>query len=240
MITTKEKIKSICNYKEETKILPSRVQLMYIDFVIEDSKEIKLEKQRKNRDITIDTILGNKSEEDWSDEFLPFTESTDEFELGVIGPKVQTMNVQSNKFTNYDDLYFDLINFLEKNTQNNCTNLIQCLIIPETTSDDFQTNYRKIVSKIMMASSYIAMTGRIGPATSAIIGRNIFNYLPEGNLSGIEIIYDENIDPDKIICCRSNNHDQSGIILFDNSINNQYFLNGTNNWINQYCWFWVN
>lgn len=243
MITTKEKIKSICNYKEETKILPSKIQLMYIDFVIEDSKEIKLERQRLNRDITIDTILGEKSATDWSNEFSPFIESNDE--LGVIAPKVQCINAQSNKFTNYDDLYLDLINFIEKNTQSNSTNtkyntIPNVVLIPEITSDDFQTNYRKIVTKINMASYFIATTGRIGSATSAIIGSNIFKYLKEDVLSGINIIHDENIDPNKIICCRSNKPDQSGVILLDNSINNQYFLNETNNWINQYCWFWVN
>jgi hypothetical protein len=99
-------------------------------------------------------------------------------------------------------------------------------------------NFRRIVTKIMHASNFIATEGRIGPAKAVIVGEKNWHWFSEkNNLGGIQVILDKNISPNKIIVTRGGSIDSSGIICIKNTTDNTYFLKETPSWEKQYVWF---
>ena len=84
------------------------------------------------------------------------------------------------------------------------------------------------------------MEGRIGPGTGVLIGQNIANKVDLSALSssGMSVIIEPIIDPDKVIVCRGGSADSSGIILMSYPNDGRYFLKETPySWSRQYCWF---
>lgn len=243
MITTKE-IKNICNYSDK-QVNGGSIQLMYVDMVSTDDEEYQRQIKQQNRELVVDAILDDKVDElnifrqnqvvDVSSQYNP--SST----MGVISPKIMQINMTSQRFESYDKVWNEIVDFLNKNTQNPKV-INQSLDI--TLQGDFEVDYRKIISKILISSNIIAMDGRIGPSTSLIYGKKFIPYInwhlaqhDDEKLGNMYVYLSDKIDDDKIIICKSNNIDQPGLLLIDNSQTGQYFFNKTPNWHKQYCWF---
>jgi hypothetical protein len=246
-MTIKDKIKDICNYSEK-QINGNFAQLMYVDMISSEDEEYQRMIKQQNRELVVDAILDDKVEElnifrqnkisDVSDVSSQYNTSST---MGVVSPKIIQINMTSQRFESYDKVWNEVVDFLNKNTQN--TKVInQSLDI--TLQGDFEVDYRKIISKILMSSNIIAMDGRIGPSTSIIYGKKFTPYInwhlkqhDDDKISNMFTYFSDKIDDDKIIICRSNNIDQPGLLLIDNSKTGQYFFNQTPNWQKQYCWF---
>lgn len=264
MTTFKDKLKTITSFREELdkQALP-QAQIMYIDMISEDDEEYMRELKKQNRDLAIDILLDEKEESEWSNRHITVERDEDVSSLynnpskysGVIAPKVMSMNVQSKQFTGYENLYSEVIEFLENQTQNGKTlyNVTSSSLtftpsndVDKTYEENEAINSRKIITKIMMASNIISTQGRIGPGKSVLVGTNIISKYPSitnnldenGMMGGMLFIVEPGIDPDKIIVCRGSNADQPGIILMTYPNDNRFFLKETDfSWHRQYCWF---
>ena len=246
MITFKDKLKTICNYSEVNKTMPTNASVNYMDFVYEND-ELKREIKRKHRKLTIDTILDEVEENgDYSESNVSDWSDTS-FE--TISPKIMSLNITSQSYLDDEELYNKVINFLEVNTKKKHSMPLGLDYVAtnnphSTLEENIQINFRKIVTKIMHASNYIAVEGRMGPGTAIIVGKKNWNWFNEYNvgshnmLSAISIILDDNISPDKIIVARAdNNNNGPGLILINNLFDNNYYLKETPNWDKQYVWF---
>ena len=243
-MTISDKLKLICNYEEKS-INSNKVSLPYIDFITEDDIEyINLIKSQR-RDLLIDITLGDKDESEWYDrldDIIPMGG------LVITAPQISTLNMNSNLYNDQIEIYDDVIKFLDKNTtQPTPQNVgLSTLNLCKSTLPTDGSRYRRIVTKIIQCSNMIAHQGRIGPGTSVIFGKNnielmeeIIPHIGSNSLGGLEILVDENIDPDKIIVCRGNKIDSAGLIVIEDSTNKQFFMKGTLTWYKQYCWFWI-
>jgi hypothetical protein len=261
MITFKDKLKNLTSFREELdKTSLPQAQIMYMDMISEDDEEYMRELKSHNRDLAIDILLDDKDESEWENRhILPERKDVDVSSqyntgsqyTGVIAPKIMSMNVQSKQFTGYENLYSEVIDFLEKQTQNSKTNVP--LFIPtndsnKTNLENEEINSRRLITKIMMASNIIATQGRIGPGKSVLVGTNVISKYPSlinslddnGMIFGLLFIVETGIDPDKIIVCRGSNADQSGIILITYPNDVRFFLKETDfSRHRQYCWFSV-
>jgi hypothetical protein len=243
MTTFNDKLKSICNYSEKNKSMGTTAQIMYMDMVVEDD-ETRREVKRKKRNLMIDTVLDEVDEEGGD-----YTSETISEEFGsIISPKIMTINAQANPFVDEQSLYDTVIGFLESNTKQKHHYPVSLDYV--ATNDPHHTleenngiNFRRIVTKIMHASNFIAAEGRIGPAKAVIVGENNWHWFGEefvggnGMLADILIVLDKNISPNKIIVGRGGNVDNSGIICINNTADNSYFLKETPSWERQYVWF---
>lgn len=259
MITSKDKLKSIVSFKEELdkKSLPN-IQVAYIEMISELDEERMRAIKSHNRDLAIDIILDDKDESEWDKRFV--IQSTLEEQLSpfgggmsdVIAPKVMTMNVPGQKFQDYDTLYVDVINYINNLTsvgktftQANAPQLNFTITNDpnKTDEENYKYNSRRVISKILAASNIISMEGRIGPGTGVLIGQNIANKVDLSALSssGMSVIIEPLIDPDKVIVCRgdkSGRADSSGIITIVYPNDKGYFLKETPySWSRHYCWF---
>ena len=265
MTTFKDKLKTLTSFREELdKTSLPQAQIMYVEMVSDDDEEYIRELKSCNRDLAIDILLDDKDESEWENRHI-FPErkdvdvssqyNTGSQYMGVIAPKIMSMNVAGKNFTGYENLYNELIDFLEKQTQNGKTlyNVPSSTLtftryndVDKTDEENETINSRKIITKIMMASNIISTHGRIGPGKSVLVGTNIISKYPSlinnvdenGLVGGMLFIVEPGIDPDKIIVCRGSNADQPGIILITYPNDNRFFLKETDfSWHRQYCWF---
>jgi len=267
MTTFKDKLKLITSFREELdKTSLPKAQIVYLEMISEDDEEYMRELKVRNRDLAIDILLDDKDESEWGNRhILPerkdlnvssqYSSTNFQNGMGVIAPKIMSMNVTGKQFISYEDVYSQVINFLEKQTKNGKTlyNLPTSALIFTPTNDPNKTdlendeiNSRRLITKIMMASNIITQYGRIGPGKSVLVGTNviskypsIINNLDENSMiNGMLFIVEPGIDPDKIIVCRGNNADQPGIILMTYPNDVRFFLKETDfSWHRQYCWF---
>ena len=267
MTTFKDKLKLITSFKEELdKPSVPQALIMYMEMISDDDEEYMRELKARNRDLAIDILLDDKDESEWVNRhILPERRNLDvssqysstNFQngMGVITPKIMSMNVTGKQFISYEDVYSQVIDFLEKQTQNGKTlyNLPASALTFTSTNDPNKTdleneeaNSRKVITKIMMASNIIAQYGRIGPGTPVLVGTNIISKYPSitnnidenGMIGGMLFIVEPGIDPDKIIVCRGSNSDRPGIILMTFPNDGRFFLKETDfSWHRQYCWF---
>jgi hypothetical protein len=243
----KEKLQDICNYSEK-QINGNLTQLMYIDMLSSEDEEYQRMIKQQNRELVVDAILDDKVEElnifrenqvtDVSSKYNPATT------MGIISPKVMQISMTAKKFETYQKLWNEIVDFLNKNTQNPKNIKQRSQNLDYKLTGDYETDHKKIISKILMCSSIIAMDGRIGPAKSILYGKNLIPYINyainqfgSNNINGLVAHQSDLVDDDKVIVCRSNNSDQSGLLLIDDQQNGQYFFNQTTNWNKQYCWF---
>lgn len=259
MITSKDKLQSIVHFKEElTKTSLPNMQAMYMEIASDLDEERKRAIKSYNRDLAIDIILDEKDESEWDKRgVLPSTleEQLSPFGGGmsnVISPKIMSMNISSKKFHDYDTLYVDVINYINNLTSVGKTftgatapqlNFTITNDPNNTDRENYRYNSRRVISKILSASNIISMEGRIGLGTGVLIGQNISKKVDLSALSssGMSVIIEPLIDPDKIIVCRadkSGRADSSGIILMSYPNDGRYFLKETPlSWSRQYCWF---
>jgi hypothetical protein len=236
----KEKLKNICNYSDK-QINGNLTQLMYVDMFSSEDEEYQRMIKTQNRELAVDAILDDKVEELNIFRENQVTDVSNQYnssQMGIISPKIMQINMTASKFQTYQKLWNEVVDFLNKNTQNpkNLQHRNQGLDIKLQV--DYDTDYRKIISRALMCSNLIAMDGRIGPAKSVIFGKKLLPYLKDGDtLANLTYYYSDLLDDDKVIICRPNNIDQPGLLLIDNSQGGHYFFNQTPNWHKQYCWF---
>ena len=248
---TPSDLKNICNYSDKQMSLPN-AQLMYVDMISSEDEEYQRIIKQKNRELSIDAILDDKVEElniFRENSLNSVTDVSSQYNssstMGVIGPKIMRINMTSKKFQTYQKLWNEVVDFLNKNTQNQKSKANGPFSsLDVTLQGDFEVDYRRILTKIQMCSNIIAMDGRIGSAKSILYGKklipyinNAINQFGSNNINGMETWFSDLIDDDKIIVCSSNNIDQPGLLLVDNSTTGNYFFNQTPNWNKQYCWF---
>ena len=236
----KEDLKKICNYSDKQMSHPT-AQLMYVDTFSPEDEEYQRMVKRQNRELVVDAILDDKVEElnifkenqvtDVSQQYNPTTQ------MGIISPKIIKINLTAQKFESYEKLWNEVIDFLNQNTQGPKNLKLRNQSLDYKLINEYETDYRKIISKILMSSNIIAMDGRIGPGTSVIYGKNLLPYMSRFKDNGLTTYYSKLIDDDKVIVCRGCNIDQPGLLLIDNSQGGHYFFNQTPNWQKQYCWF---
>ena len=236
----KEDLKKICNYSDKQMSHPT-AQLMYVDTFSSEDEEYQRMVKRQNRELVVDAILDDKVEElnifkenqvtDVSQQYNPTSQ------MGIISPKIIKINLTAQKFESYEKLWNEVIDFLNQNTQGPKNLKLRNQGLDYKLINEYETDYRKIISKILMCSNIIAMDGRIGPGTSVIYGKNLLPYMSRFKDNGLTTYYSKLIDDDKVIVCRGCNIDQPGLLLIDNSQGGHYFFNQTPNWQKQYCWF---
>ena len=264
-MTFKDKLKTLTSFREELdKTSLPKAQIMYVEMVSDDDDEYMRELKSCNRDLAIDILLDDKDESEWENRhILPERKDVDVSSqyntgsqyMGVIAPKIMSMNIAGRNFISYEDVYSQVIDFLEKQTKNGKTlNNVPSPALTFTRSNDVnktdeeneEINSRKIITKIMMSSNIIATHGKIGPGKSVLVGTNILSKYPSlmdnidenGMMNGMLFIVEPGIDPDKIIVCRGSNDDQPGIILITYPNDGRFFLKETDfYWHRQYCWF---
>lgn len=247
----KDNIKNICNYSDKQMSLPN-AQLMYIDMISSEDEEYQRQIKQQNRELVVDAILDDKVDElnifresqivDLSSQYNSTISSAG---MPVIRPQIMQVNLTAKKFETYEKVWNELVDFLNQNTKSaksKANSSISSLDVNLT--GDFDQDYRRIITKINMCSSIIAMDGRIGSGTSFIYGKKSFDYinyaiseLSGNNINGLQAHFSDLIDDDKIIVCRGSNIDQPGLLLIDNSTTGNYFFDKTPNWHKQYCWF---
>jgi len=244
---TPSNLKNICNYSDKQMSLPN-AQLMYVDMISSDDEEYQRMVKRQNRELVVDAILDDKVEELNIFRENQVTDVSQQYnstsQMGVISPKIMQINMTAQRFESYEKVWIQLVDFLNQNTQSPKSFQHRNQSLDYKLIDEYETDYRKIISKILMCSNIIAMDGRIGPAKSILYGKklipyinNAINQFGSNNINGLIAHYSDLVDDDKVIVCRSNNIDQPGLLLIDNSTTGKYFFNQTPNWNKQYCWF---
>jgi hypothetical protein len=244
---TTSDLKKICNYSDKQMSLPN-AQLMYVDMISSDDEEYQRMVKRQNRELVVDAILDDKVEELNIFRENQVTDVSQQYnstsQMGVISPKIMQINMTAQRFESYEKVWIQLVDFLNQNTQSPKSFQHRNQSLDYKLIDEYETDYRKIISKILMCSNIIAMDGRIGPAKSILYGKklipyinNAINQFGSNNINGLIAHYSDLVDDDKVIVCRSNNIDQPGLLLIDNSTTGKYFFNQTPNWNKQYCWF---
>lgn len=253
-MTSKDKLNNICNYIENKQNITT-INISFIEMLSNDDEYMLAQKRRENRDLVIDITLGEKNESEWSkrdswgDDLVNSTTDT-----SVVMSKVLTMSIRKSIYKNHDEVYDYIIDFIDKNT-NNTKSLInggqsqqfniklgQGNYGPDFTGmEKHSADIRRIITKVNLCSSVVSIEGRIGPAKTVLVGKNnwnIFNEIEEslGNM-GFKFIYDDKIDPEKVIVLRNNDTQHPGIYLIEN--NGDFYIKETPNWHRQFCWFWI-
>jgi len=245
MIVTLYDLEKICNYSENSKpSLPNGI-INYLEFIESDTEEYKNLVKSKRRDLTIDAILEDKIDE-WTDSETWGIDLDQEGYTRSISPQMKSLTVKSQKFIDNQTLYYDIVKKLESMTNqpmtnHNINNNMNVIIKnnPNLSSyDNDNSNFRKIISKVMMLNSLIGMESRLGPANSMLIGLDVYMYLLRsntftiqnngttvtGNISGIDIIPSHLINPKKIILMRNSNKPGIGLNVINNVNDSTYFM----------------
>lgn len=232
-MNSEDKLKLVTNYEERVVNTPN-IQVSYLDTVSsKDEEYIRILKQN-NRNLIIDALVDDKWDE-LEKSKNEYPEIDIKSDMGVISMKIFATNINSNNFESHDKIWDKVLNLIDSNTKKpiSTTNLNVQL------SGDFEVDRRKVITKFVSSSNIISMNGRIGPATTAIVGQNCIQFLSSEQPAGIELVLEMNIDPDKIILIRKNRIDQPGIILVVDKENGNYYLKETPTFMKQICWFTV-
>lgn len=251
----KEEIKYLCNFSEKQHS-GSVATISYLDYVVENTLEEKLKVKSINRELVIDIITGEKQESAWDNRIdLP---KVSESSIPTLGVKLFSMNVNANPFISYEDLHTDLISYMESFTQGkpvlskaNAIGITSFDLTltndPEKTSrENFEYNQRKIISKLVSCSSYIATTNRRGPGTTLLAHpETILKYFHKdkhmASVGTYTLIESELISKDKFIVLRSDikGSNENGLFVIKSIDEDKYFMKETPNLKNRIMWFYV-
>lgn len=232
-MNSENKLKLVTNYDEKV-VNSSNIQINYLDTVSsKDEEYIRILKQN-NRNLIIDALVDDKWDE-LEKSKNEYPEIDIESDSETMSMKIFATNINSNTFESWDKIWNKVLNLIDSNTKKpiSTTNLNVQL------SGDFEVDRRKVITKFVASSNLIAMNGRIGPATTAIVGQNCIQFLSTEHTAGINLVLEMNIDPDKIILIRKNTIQQPGIILIVDKENGNYYLKETPTFMKQICWFTV-
>lgn len=256
---TIDKVKNICNYTDNKNLNSNTLSFSWIETISSLDEEFLNHQKRINRELTIGVVLDEVSESEWKSNKennynIPFDESPlSSSTTSVVSPRLMSATANAIKYQDESEIYDFLIDFLNKNTKNsknikgssnsslnlklNYNNFL-------SERENYETNIRRIITKITMHSNIVAMEGRLGPANTIIVGEDNwehFDYI-ETKYGGVNMIfiYDSNIDKDKIIICRSSSINQPGLLLANDSSNKNFYFKETTFWDRQYSWFLIN
>jgi hypothetical protein len=216
-----DKLEKVCNYKKEN-ITGSSVT---INLITEpDNSFVKRVKRNKNINIILDELD--------EDEYYDILETEQNWESGIMIRKVK---IPISNYTNKQDIWKYVSGLLDNLKTD--TNLNYKL------TGNHSDDERKLIIKMMMASNFIAINSRKGPANFAIVGLNAIEYIDkmiiDDRIGGVEVFVDNLIDPDKIILGRNNNDMQGdGIYLIES--NGNFFLKETDRWEKSFISFSIN
>lgn len=246
-----DNLKLVTNYAEKDLSNQNSVNLFYVEFLHNDDEEYLRELKAKRREVAIDVVLGEK--EDSNLEELKIHKICNSVGGYNISNSVYNVNSKVQFFSDYNQMYEDLLSFLDKETNSlkniptvSNINLVFKKDINLTDNENHKSFCRKIITRLTMCSNIIAMDGRIGIGNFVLVGKDnwdYFRYIEEnikpfsGSNPVLSIIYTDKIQTNKVIVGRTNNSDQSGISLFVDLENQKYTRFETNLWKKQYCWF---
>jgi hypothetical protein len=254
MITSKD-LEKICNYVESTKPSLPKASMNFIDFEEEPNEEYQRELKRKNRELAIDAIIEDKIEEFKNRE--SFVSPLDnEGYISTISTKLKSISVQGKTYLDLTDIYTDVMTTLESltsspmNTPQNFNINIQ-KNSSLTDSENEMALSRRVMTKIMLISNFIASTGRTGPANSIIVGLDAYKYfllsngmmvyssdgIVTGNIKGMNVIPSPYIKSNKIIMMRNVQKTENGLNVINCPNDMRYFLKETPNYSKIINWF---
>lgn len=168
--------------------------------------------------------------------------------------KILSMNVQATKFTSYEDLHNNILNYIENFTQGHpiLKNGIPTfdLTINNDTSkssiENYEYNQRKIVSKLLSCVNYIAMTSRSGSGTTLIVHPETISKYFYGDKQLVSaknyiLIESKLISKDKFIVLRAdiNSGGEDGLFVIKSIDTNHYFMKETPSLKNRIMWFHI-
>lgn len=258
---TIDKVKNICNYTDNKNLNSNTLSFSWIETISSLDEEFLNHQKRINRELTIGVVLDEVSESEWKSNKennfnIPFNESPlSSSTTSVISTRLMSATVNAIKYQDESEIYDFLIDFLDKNTQssknikgspnssldlklkNNYNNLL-------TESENYEADIRRIITKITMHSNIVAMEGRLSPANTIIVGENNwehFDYIEtKYGVFNMLVIYDNNIDKDKVIICRRGKINEPGLLLTNDLVNKNFYFKETTFWDRQYSWFLIN
>jgi hypothetical protein len=122
-MTSKENLKSICNYIESKQNITSligspKINISFIEMLSNDDEIMLAQKKREDSDIVIDIALGEKNESEWSKRNNWSDAVVSTSDTNVVMSKLLTMIIGKSIYKNYDEVYDYIINFIDKNTNN--------------------------------------------------------------------------------------------------------------------------
>lgn len=259
MIISKNHLQSICNYIEVSSI--KNPQFSYLEMEESNSDDYKRRIQSINRGLAIDALLDNK-EEEYKNRETYLEESFDsEGYISTISPKIKTISLNNPiKYNSLDSIFDYTLNQLESLTSNSMIgkNLDLTLSIDPSLSDydNFQSNTRRVLTRISLVNHMITQSSRVGPASSIIIGEDVFNIISQspnfsyqvsgtgpikGTISGLSVIFSEKLNKNKVILIRTNSQSQSdiGLNVINDMQNGEFYIKETPNWQKMIHWFSV-
>ena len=254
---TKSDIQCVCNYVESSTPSGSSLPITYVDRHADDAYQLEL--KRKNRNLVIDSILDDKDEECENSGNTWGQDPIDESETAYISFQLKTLTLKSNMFTGIDDLYDTVLKRLESLTSSPMTttkfqpNVTISNNISMSDRENFETNSRRIISRINMMSYLISSEGYSGPATTIICGYDTRRYIESscifmpskigesiGIINGMNVIYSHLISRNKIIVMRAVTKTETGLNVINNTNDSTYFMAETpSSWTRYINWFSV-
>lgn len=254
MTISSKDLEKVCNYVESTKPSLPQAQMNFIDYIEEPNEEYQRELKRKNRELAIDAIIEDKVE-DFKNRESFLNPLDNEGYMMTITPKLNSINVQGKTYLDLTDIYTDIMMTLESltsitmNTPQNMNIIIQNN--PNLTDSENEMEIcRKVLTKIILLSNYIASTGRTGPANTIIVGLDVYKYflmsnmmvsnndgIVSGNINGMNVIPTHFIKSNKVIMMRNVQKTENGLNVINCPNDMRYFLKETPNWNKIINWF---
>jgi hypothetical protein len=215
-----DKLEKVCNYKREN-VTGSSVM---ISLITEPDNSLKKRiKRNKNINIILDVV-----DDDEEEEYI------EEYETEDLPLIIQKIKIPLSNYTNKQDIWIHVAGLLDSLKTHPNLNY-------KLTGNHFDDE-RKVITKMMMGSNFIAVESRKGPANFAIVGLNAISYIDrmiiDNKVGGVEVFVDNIIDPNKIILGR-NDIDGDGIYLIESN-NVDFFLKETEKWEKSFISFSIN
>jgi hypothetical protein len=245
-----DKLKLITNYKDDDLSKSDTYSAVYIDYIDDLDQEYLRELKAKRRNVVIDVLLEEQEESELDNIYKPHEKWNGYgFNGSIMAPNIYQVSSKVQNIESYDDIYNDLLSYIDKETISpkvvSGINNIDLILKNDknlTDQENFESNCRKILTRLTMCSNIIAMEGRIGSGNFILVGESnwdYFHYIQEKNNNplSMSVVHTDKIEPDKIIVGRKNNQDQGGISYIMDLENKKYVKFETNFWKKQYCWF---
>ncbi len=165
-----------------------------------------------------------------------------EIQMTVMETKLKFLNLKKEKFTSWEDAYNLVIQKLDELTSNPQIWFEQRKYFPNWKPGGAP----RLVDRILISANTIAHQSRIGPGNVAIIGSGVLKHLDLNShsevRSGVKIIVDYNIDPNKVICIRTSRSRQGEVnscVMAAVYGERDFFWGLPENWEQFASWFWI-